>query len=93
MLQNFFFSSEVIISRSGYTTLMDLALTGKKALLIPTPGQTEQEYLARSLAEKKIFPFQTQADLNIEKGIAEALAMPAWEANFESNLLKFVKNL
>ncbi|MBW6480088.1 MAG: hypothetical protein K0B37_11725 [Bacteroidales bacterium] len=35
-----------VISRSGYTTLMDMAVFGKKAVLIPTPGQTEQEYLA-----------------------------------------------
>ncbi len=93
MLQNFFFSSNIIISRSGYTTLMDLALTGKKALLIPTPGQTEQEYLAQSLAEKNIFAFQNQSDLNIEKGIAEALKMKPWEAAFESNLEKIMKNL
>jgi len=38
--------SELIIARSGYSTLMDLAVFGKKALLVPTPGQTEQEYLA-----------------------------------------------
>ncbi|GAB4169369.1 MAG: glycosyltransferase [Calditrichia bacterium] len=39
-------SAQLIISRSGYTTLMELAWLGKKAILIPTPGQTEQEYLA-----------------------------------------------
>ena len=38
--------SRLIISRPGYSTLMDLAALGKKAVLIPTPGQTEQEYLA-----------------------------------------------
>jgi uncharacterized protein (TIGR00661 family) len=38
--------SEVIVSRSGYTTIMDLAALGKKAFFIPTPGQYEQEYLA-----------------------------------------------
>ena len=39
-------NSRFVISRSGYTTLMDLYFLRKKALLIPTPGQTEQEYLA-----------------------------------------------
>ncbi|MHB8619188.1 MAG: glycosyltransferase, partial [Chloroflexota bacterium] len=34
------------IVRAGYTTLMELAQAGKPAVLIPTPGQTEQEYLA-----------------------------------------------
>lgn len=42
-------AAEYIICRSGYSTLMDLApMPDKKLLLIPTPGQTEQEYLART---------------------------------------------
>jgi UDP-N-acetylglucosamine:LPS N-acetylglucosamine transferase len=45
-LQELFNSSHKIICRSGYSTLMDLYALGLKALLIPTPGQTEQEYLA-----------------------------------------------
>lgn len=36
-----------IISRTGYTTLMDLFPFRKKTILIPTPGQPEQEYLGR----------------------------------------------
>lgn len=40
-------SSDLIITRSGYTTLMELAYLKKNAILVPTPGQTEQEYLAR----------------------------------------------
>ncbi|WP_430404461.1 hypothetical protein [Fluviicola sp.] len=39
-------SSETIVSRNGYSTLMDLEFLKKKAILIPTPGQLEQEYLA-----------------------------------------------
>lgn len=39
--------SEIIISRSGYSTLMDLEILQKKAILIPTPGQPEQEYLGK----------------------------------------------
>lgn len=35
-----------IIARSGYSTIMDLHLLGLSGELIPTPGQTEQEYLA-----------------------------------------------
>lgn len=44
--------SEIIISRSGYSTVMDLLPLGKKCIFIPTPGQTEQEYLAEFLASK-----------------------------------------
>jgi UDP-N-acetylglucosamine:LPS N-acetylglucosamine transferase len=44
--------SKVVISRSGYTTVMDILKLRKKSILIPTPGQTEQEYLASSLQQK-----------------------------------------
>ncbi|HEX2976186.1 MAG TPA: glycosyltransferase family protein, partial [Bacteroidales bacterium] len=58
-------NSRKIISRSGYTTVMDLVATGKSALLIPTPGQTEQEYLARYLSEKCFFRTVDQDDIKI----------------------------
>ena len=47
--------SELIISRSGYTTIMDLVKLQRSAILVPTPGQTEQEYLGAYLMEKKLF--------------------------------------
>jgi uncharacterized protein (TIGR00661 family) len=40
-----FYQCKSVISRSGYTTIMDLAILQKPGLLIPTPGQKEQEYL------------------------------------------------
>ncbi len=45
--------SDLVICRSGYSSIMDLRIFGKKALFIPTPGQTEQEYLAHLLEKKK----------------------------------------
>jgi hypothetical protein len=56
--------SEIIITRSGYTTIMELASLGCGALLIPTPGQTEQEYLAKYLSAKGWFTTISQKDLN-----------------------------
>jgi len=44
--------AEVIICRSGYTTLMDLEYLNRRAILVPTPGQPEQEYLAVYHASK-----------------------------------------
>lgn len=44
-LEKIFAASEYVVSRSGYTTVMELLALGKKSILIPTPGQTEQEYL------------------------------------------------
>ena len=60
-------SSETIIARSGYTTLMDLAKLEKKAFFIPTPGQEEQEYLAKRLERLGIAPFCSQNQFNLEK--------------------------
>ena len=46
-------NSEYIVARSGYSTIMDLLAVRKNAILVPTPGQTEQEYLGHYLHEKK----------------------------------------
>ena len=46
-------SAEFVVSRSGYSTVMDLLLLGKKGIYIPTPGQTEQQYLAKRLMENQ----------------------------------------
>ncbi len=66
-LQEAMCSSQLIICRSGYTTLMDLIRLKKKAVLIPTPGQPEQEYLAAYMQQQQLFPFLTQADVSIQK--------------------------
>ena len=42
-----------VYCRSGYSTLMDLAILHRRAMLFPTPGQTEQEYLAEYVGSKK----------------------------------------
>ena len=52
--------SNLVIARSGYSTIMDLAALGKKAFFIPTPGQFEQEYLAKMLQEKLVAPYAKQ---------------------------------
>ncbi len=64
-------STEMIVCRSGYTSIMDLAKLGKKAICIPTPGQTEQEYLAKLYEEKKFFPHYKQGTLDIQKASKE----------------------
>ena len=53
-----------IICRSGYSTIMDLVSTGSSAILVPTPGQTEQEYLSEYLYEKDMFRYISQKELN-----------------------------
>lgn len=64
--------AEWIICRSGYSTVMDIARMGKKAVLVPTPGQPEQEYLARHLSENGFAPFISQAQFSIVAAIKAA---------------------
>ncbi|HTQ28881.1 MAG TPA: glycosyltransferase [Puia sp.] len=45
-------AAEIVISRSGYSSVMDLLMLGKKTIMIPTEGQPEQEYLAEYLSGK-----------------------------------------
>ena len=59
-------SSRLIISRSGYTTIMDLAKLGKKAFFVPTPGQYEQEYLAERLQKFSLVPYTTQDKFTVD---------------------------
>ncbi|MBN1251383.1 MAG: hypothetical protein JXA16_04565 [Bacteroidales bacterium] len=68
-LQNLIVQTPVIISRSGYSTIMDLVSLNKKAILVPTPKQTEQEYLSEYLKSKNIFYTVSQKDFDLEKVI------------------------
>ena len=52
-LQSAISKSEYIVCRSGYTSVMEILAVGKRSILIPTPGQTEQEYLAKHLMREK----------------------------------------
>ena len=62
-------SSDLIIARPGYSTLMDLAALEKKAILVPTPGQTEQEYLAKRLMDKGLFYYERQDDFDFQRAL------------------------
>jgi predicted glycosyltransferase len=68
---NYIQKSNVLISRSGYSTIMDLAALGKKAILVPTPGQTEQEYLADYHFKEGHFYSQIQHEFDLVKAIEE----------------------
>ena len=64
--------AKMIISRSGYSTIMDLAVIGAKALMIPTPGQIEQEYLAWYHHKKNTCYAVNQNNIKLSQDIAEA---------------------
>ena len=66
-LRSVIINSKKIICRSGYSTIMDLRTINKGALLIPTPGQTEQEYLAEYLDGKNGFEMLKKTETLSEK--------------------------
>jgi len=90
-LQQIISESRVVVSRAGYTTIMDLVAMQKPALLIPTPGQPEQEYLASHLATHFTgFRFLPQEDLDLSTAL---YPLPIWntteiEMNWSSKKLE-----
>ena len=58
--------SRRIVCRGGYSSLMDLININRNAYLVPTPGQTEQEYLAKYLTEKGLFNYCKQKDFKLK---------------------------
>ncbi|MBC8046459.1 MAG: glycosyltransferase [Fimbriimonadaceae bacterium] len=63
--------SEIILSRGGYSTLMDLAHLNKKCIFIPTPGQTEQEYLVKELREQNLIYATDQNSFDLQTAVNE----------------------
>lgn len=63
--------ASMVIARSGYSTIMDLVLMNKKAILIPTPGQTEQEYLGEHLYKQGVFYCAMQKGFDLKNSLKE----------------------
>ena len=73
-LEPLLLDARLVVARPGYSTVMDLERLGKKALLIPTPGQTEQEYLGPYLAGKGWAGYVDQRSFSLAKAFEMALA-------------------
>jgi uncharacterized protein (TIGR00661 family) len=71
-LQQALLQSDIIVCRGGYTSVMELLSLKKKMLVIPTPGQTEQEYLAIKLMDNHICYATTQDKLNCVEDFSKA---------------------
>ena len=84
--------SELIIARSGYSTIMDLIALQKKAILIPTPGQTEQEYLAKRMLENQLFFTVSQADFNMKKNIEDVVGFESRRLSYQSSLTEVLSD-
>jgi UDP:flavonoid glycosyltransferase YjiC (YdhE family) len=65
LLFDYIENADAIIMRSGYSSLMDLTMLEKPTLLVPTPAQTEQEYLANRFKTKQNYTVQKQGELDL----------------------------
>lgn len=79
----------IIVCRSGYSGIMDLVSLGRSAILVPTPGQCEQEYLAEYLSQKGWFSFIPQQAFSFEQVLkinqnASCNARPHWSGMEDS---------
>jgi uncharacterized protein (TIGR00661 family) len=90
--------ADLVISRSGYTTIMDLIKLQQKAILVPTPGQTEQEYLAQYLMQQNIFYCDQQDSFSLNSLVSKAenfsFAIPMFDMEQYKNVIRqFTKSL
>ncbi len=83
-LQQLIEQADLVVCRSGYSTVMDLLKIGKRAILIPTPGQTEQEYLGKLLHKQGLFYCMSQSSVNVRASLNDASQfLPNVDLNFE----------
>jgi len=87
-LKELILDSEVIISRPGYSTVMDLVALNKKAIFIPTPGQTEQEYLSGYYKGKGFYYSMKQKNLDLSKAFNEISTFRIPEIRYDDSGLK-----
>lgn len=83
--------SKLVVSRSGYSTIMDLAVVGTKSLMIPTPGQVEQEYLAEYHQKKNTCFAVSQDMIDLPKNIESAKKTKGFSS--EGSVEKTVNNI
>jgi len=82
--------SNLVISRAGYSTIMDLAVLGKQAVLVPTPRQPEQEYLAKYHAEKQHYFTQTQREFDLKEAFKNATNFTGIQIQNQFDLSRFL---
>jgi uncharacterized protein (TIGR00661 family) len=75
-LEEEFSKASFVIARCGYSTIMDLAVLQKKGILIPTPGQTEQEYLAKHLMDMNFALCIEQSKFRLKNVLDLAMHFP-----------------
>jgi len=77
----------LVISRPGYSSIMDLLKLRKKCIFVPTPGQTEQEYLGDHLADRKLAVCMPQRRFSLSHALALAKDFPFADAGAGNDLM------
>lgn len=89
--------SRLIVSRSGYSTIMDLSVLGKKAVFVPTPGQTEQEYLGKLFHARGQHLLMSQHQFNLQSAWERSLEfsgfVPQYSETYKTHLTRFIASL
>ena len=86
-LQSWIEVASLVVGRSGYSTVMDMKALGKKAVFIPTPGQTEQEYLAKRLMDSRIAFSMSQHEFDLQTAIKESKNFSGFDPGIKNTLL------
>jgi hypothetical protein len=81
--------ASLVVCRSGYSTLMDLVALEKKAILIPTPGQTEQEYLGKHLHKEGVFFSMPQRHFDLKQAMQDVKLFPFTRLAFEGAFTQY----
>ena len=88
-LQEAIAASAIIVCRSGYSSVMDFARLGSRVIFIPTPGQTEQEYLAEQLEKMGVAFCQKQKNFDLNLAIKNSERYTGFRnQNFSPDLLR-----
>jgi len=98
IISNSIADHKYIVCRSGYSTLMDLVCCNKRALLVPTPGQTEQEYLAEHFASRFGFARVLQDQIDLEADLSRFdqvpnKPIPVWNEHGVASFLRRIDEL
>ncbi len=81
-------SSKLVLMRSGYCGIMDIVVLGKQAIFVPTPGQTEQLYLADYFHRKQLYYSQRQEKFNLKQALTEVSKYKGILLNRDDDILK-----
>lgn len=86
-LNKIILESEMVICRSGYSSIMDLVALEKRAVLVPTPGQTEQEYLSDYLMDQNLLFSMKQIEFNVNVAYENCYGVPSFRQSSQTKSL------